>query len=335
MVDEQWIPTHYPLRFVAYLVDRYGCSVAELLRLAGLETRVLEGSQETLPAVAYFRLMEEGRRIAGDEGVALAYGNSLRLSDLGLLGYTVTSEATLGDAITLLTRHYGGQAHLSMLSLQQQGKHARLRVRVKAGLTVPETRFLVESVLAAVAANMERLGFRDRYQTRAEFAYPAPGYASLYRNHISPRVHFNMETHALVFPAAWLARPLQGADSRDDNQRLQLEALLSRRHPAEAMVERVEELARQALPERLTLGETAAQLGCSERALQRRLQARGDSLRGINERVRMQLARQWLLESRAGVAEIGRQLGFQEPASFTRAFRNWAGVSPSRFRREG
>ncbi|MDH8313483.1 helix-turn-helix domain-containing protein, partial [Klebsiella pneumoniae] len=48
--------------------------------------------------------------------------------------------------------------------------------------------------------------------------------------------------------------------------------------------------------------------------------------------VRMERAYDAVLHRDAAVGEIGEQLGFAEPAHFTRFFRNHAGVGPREFR---
>jgi AraC-like DNA-binding protein len=48
--------------------------------------------------------------------------------------------------------------------------------------------------------------------------------------------------------------------------------------------------------------------------------------------VRMEQAVGAVLTQSANVCDIGSQLGFAEPAHFTRFFRNHSGVSPSEFR---
>jgi AraC family transcriptional regulator len=48
---------------------------------------------------------------------------------------------------------------------------------------------------------------------------------------------------------------------------------------------------------------------------------------------RMERARGLLLRSALSVTQIGIQIGFREASSFTRAYRKFAGVAPSEYRR--
>ena len=78
----------------------------------------------------------------------------------------------------------------------------------------------------------------------------------------------------------------------------------------------------------------AARLGLQKRALQRRLQAEGQSYREIVDAARRAHAERALATTSRSVTEIAQSLGYGEPAHFTRAFRRWHGCSPQSWRRE-
>jgi AraC-like DNA-binding protein len=75
-----------------------------------------------------------------------------------------------------------------------------------------------------------------------------------------------------------------------------------------------------------------ARLGLSERTLQRRLSEEGTSLRTIVGQQRYGRARAFLCDPSLSIADVSARLGYQDPPAFTRAFRKWAGLTPSEFR---
>lgn len=77
----------------------------------------------------------------------------------------------------------------------------------------------------------------------------------------------------------------------------------------------------------------AARLGLGPDALRRRLRGEGPGLSAIRENVRRDAAMRHLSLSGQSVEAVAAALGYAEPRSFTRAFRNWTGMSPSQFRR--
>lgn len=81
-----------------------------------------------------------------------------------------------------------------------------------------------------------------------------------------------------------------------------------------------------------SMAEVAGELHVDVRTLRRRLAAEGTSFRRVLDEVRHHRALD-LLALRVPVAEVARELGYSETATFTRTFTRWEGVPPSRVRR--
>lgn len=87
----------------------------------------------------------------------------------------------------------------------------------------------------------------------------------------------------------------------------------------------------------LASGETgidtiARALGLSTRTLQRDLARLGLSYSAILGELRMEIATQQLASSQLGIGEIASLLGYRHAGDFTRAFKNFAEMSPSSYR---
>ena len=81
--------------------------------------------------------------------------------------------------------------------------------------------------------------------------------------------------------------------------------------------------------------EKAASLcGYTRRRLSGLLRDRGTTIAKEIASMRAQVAVARLLESNDAVAEIGREVGYPDPAVFARAFKNWTGKSPTEYRRQ-
>lgn len=73
--------------------------------------------------------------------------------------------------------------------------------------------------------------------------------------------------------------------------------------------------------------------GISVRTLQRRLREQRLTYSELLEELRYDLALYLLQDPSRTAAEITQELGYRDPAIFTRAFRRWTGTTPSEFRR--
>ena len=76
----------------------------------------------------------------------------------------------------------------------------------------------------------------------------------------------------------------------------------------------------------------AARLAMSVRTLQRRLMQGGTSYIELVRKTREELARHYVINTNISYTEIGFLLGFAEPTSFFRAFREWTGGTPDAMR---
>jgi AraC-like DNA-binding protein len=70
----------------------------------------------------------------------------------------------------------------------------------------------------------------------------------------------------------------------------------------------------------------------SPRSLHRQLQEEGASLQQLKDEVRSQKAKDLLLRTTQPIKQVAAAAGFRNEKSFTRAFRSWAGCTPTDFR---
>jgi AraC-like DNA-binding protein len=97
---------------------------------------------------------------------------------------------------------------------------------------------------------------------------------------------------------------------------------------------RIHRLLQETEPHYLKLDQLAAHLHISARTLKRRLQAQGTHYQRILDQIRMQRARQLLLQSSLSVDAIASALGYSDASNFSRAFRRCEGVTPACYRRD-
>jgi AraC-like DNA-binding protein len=82
----------------------------------------------------------------------------------------------------------------------------------------------------------------------------------------------------------------------------------------------------------MAVSDVASTLNTSVRTLQRRLEQSGMTFRQLRDLARFEMATDLLTGTNMSIAEISRRLGYEEPASFTVAFKRWCGRSPSQYR---
>lgn len=167
-----------------------------------------------------------------------------------------------------------------------------------------------------------------------DFAHAPRADVAHYQAYFGSTPRFQQPANAIHIPAAELDTPLPGrmpqAHARAEQH---IRQLLGQPDEAQPLRPQIETLLRQ---QRHLLGEgmeaVAQALHLHPRTLQRRLRAEGCRYSELLAELRHQLACQLLRDSAMDVDDISEQLGFSDRRSFTQAFGQWQGQTPSAFR---
>ena len=80
------------------------------------------------------------------------------------------------------------------------------------------------------------------------------------------------------------------------------------------------------------ISEIARELAVSTRTLPRRIAEEGGNFRQLLMEARRELAHRYLSQPTLTLSETACLLGFEDPNSFYRAFRDWEGITPGEWR---
>ena len=83
---------------------------------------------------------------------------------------------------------------------------------------------------------------------------------------------------------------------------------------------------------RVTEDDMASILSMSKRTLHRKLRENGETFRSLLAQVRMDLAERYIRKRDFSITEIAFLLGYNDTSAFSRAYRNWFGMSPTQAR---
>ena len=81
------------------------------------------------------------------------------------------------------------------------------------------------------------------------------------------------------------------------------------------------------------IAELAGQLHMTQQTLHRRLKAEGSSYQRVKDSIRRDDALMLLTKEKRSVFEVAEALGFSDTRSFSRAFKQWTGMTPREYRR--
>ncbi len=164
------------------------------------------------------------------------------------------------------------------------------------------------------------------------FVFPPPAHRNELQIMFPGKLVFNSDRNRLIFSNHYLNQPLlrshQELTSYLENYPADIMTIPGSDSTLEAQIER---LILQRNPQRLqfpSIGSLAAELNISTQTLHRRLKSSGTSYQEIKDNMRREMAIKKLVEEELSVFEVSEIVGYSEPRSFTRAFKQWTGLSP-------
>ena len=319
------------------LLKRHDVEARPLLIRAGLSEQLIGDPLRRVPAAAQARFLEHAAEVLGDGALGLHLAVAGDPRTIGLIFYVGSAAKNLGEAMALMTRYVSIADESARLTLACQADGAALDFKF-VGLSRHLLREQSEFALAMAIKAIRSACGREVRPDRVRFAHVRTSGLQEFVRFFGCPVEFNTPCDQLVFSNEALALPLITADPQ---------LLLTLRPICEAAAgapnamagsvrASVESEVQRLLPQGKANLETIARaLGMSARTLSRNLAAQGSAFTEILDQMRHTLALQYLKEPNLPLAQIAWLLGYEDPASFTHAFRRWVGRPPSAVRNEG
>jgi AraC-like DNA-binding protein len=324
---------HIPLsRSLFDRIAAQGLDARAILQQAMLSPELVTQARATLTTVQYFALWRAIEAASDDPALGLRIGAATLSEISDVASMAALHSANLGDALQKLAR-YKRLTCPEDISIEEEGGVAAISFRwmLAEGHAPP---LLIDAIFASMLALAQR-GVGERVMPRRVELTRRPQHAGMYSRHFGGEVRFNAGQDRLVFDQGDLARPfLSYSEDRLATLMPSLESALREQNESLTLHDQVRHvLARGMRGEPQRMAEIASVLQLSPRTLQRRLNEMGTSYQDVLNQVRRDTARHLLDATDLDTGEIAFLLGFEELNSFTRAFRQWEGQTPQRWRR--
>jgi AraC-like DNA-binding protein len=290
--------------------------------------------QARVPANAYSALWLAVARELDDEFFGLDR-RAMKVGSFALLCQAVVPCPTLERAVRRMLRGFA-------VLLDDVG--ARLRIESDVAVIALDnritdaasSRFADETLLVLLHGLMCWLIGRRLALLQVDFAHPRPPQAAEYTVMFCEHIRFHAAQTCIRFDAAALTAPVvQNASTLRQFLATAPQSVFLKYRNEDSWTVRVRRHLRMCLERQQwpVFADVAACFDVAPTTLRRRIEAEGTSFQGIKDRLRSDLAIDWLADGQLSVDEIAARLGFQDPSAFHRAFVRWNGVQPGRYRR--
>lgn len=324
------------------MVAEHGGSPERFLRSAGLPalgTMLIErrDDRDSIAHADFTRLYARATAMLDEVAARQEGRTSLTKGGVDMMCYAIITCRTLRDVIARMDQFFALLApRTGRLTLTIAGGEARLDM---ATIRKVRNSCAYLSDLTGLATHHRLFGWligEDIPLSGAAMRYPPLMDARTVAYLLPYPVEHHAPENRLRFPARYLDRPVV----RDHHE---LDLLLERfpfdieepQSKQTPLSDRISHLYASMLASGdapATADELARRFSISIATLKRRLTAEGTSLSRIKANARRDIAAHLLRDGRLSIAEVGRRAHFSDTGSFCRAFRQWTGTSPSRWR---
>jgi AraC-like DNA-binding protein len=315
---------------IAKALEYSGVDSRRVFAAAGISESLTNDPLKRLPLAAVSRLYRACVEATNNPYFGLTVARFINASTMHALGFGLLASTTLMDFCVRLQRYFGLVSRNARAEILPQDREVHLRFVLLADVSTES-----QDAWLGTVHRLVRLLHRGDFRPLAvEFAHPVPdGGDEPYTDYFGAPVRFDCAGAAYVMPRSEMDVPLQGGCPElaqfNDNIAAEYIAKLDRSDVVANVRARIIEL----LPSgECSQSQVAADLFLGPRTLQQRLVDRGTSFHELLNDMRRELATGYLSRSGISVTEITFLLGFADVSNFTRAFKRWTGMSPTRYR---
>jgi AraC-like DNA-binding protein len=313
------------------LMRELGADPAIVLQAAGLAADALDNADATVTYLAAARMLAASVEQTGRRDFGILLGTRAKLDQFGPLGRLMRSAPTLGDALMAYMANQQRYARGAVAYLLTFGDTTVIGYAIyQSG--VPAVDQIADLVVAIATAFVRELC--GAIPEEILLARAAPADLKPYRRLLPAPVRFDAEQIGIALPGHLLSRPIPAADAAAYAEIQKMVSAYWAVTEPDIKVNLMRLLRPRIVAGGPSIEAAAASLALHPRSLNRRLQEAGTSYRAVLSEARFEVARQLLECTRLDLRAIAMALGYAEPSVFTHAFRRWAGVTPSLWRRQ-
>ncbi|MBY6186499.1 AraC family transcriptional regulator [Marinobacter hydrocarbonoclasticus] len=318
---------------MARAIESYGVDADALFAQAGLTLEDARRDSETrFPVRQMAQVWQRAVEHTGDPCIALTLTRYFQPSTYSAPGLAMLSSRNVLEGLQRCLRYFRHTSDVAHIAIEEQDDQLALMIRIP-----PENEPCAPEAIEAYCATALRL-FRmmvdDQFcPIRVTFSHQAePEKAEAFAGFFGCDVAFDQAQTQLVFARSALLKPHMYANPA---LAASLDQWITERLASFAESPFANDV-RQYLLDNLLFDtpdaeRVARHLNMSVRTMQRRLKKEGTSFHQLLNECRHHLAIKLVSEKQLSLTEIAHALGFAEQSGFTRAFRQWTGVSPSQY----
>lgn len=312
-------------------IQHFGVRPEHLLRQARLPLTVHLDRKACVTTDQYFKLLQALEDLSNDPALGIHMVETVDTAIHPPSSLAAFYALNYRDGLTRLARFKRLCSTEELLITETPQDY---RVTAQWPFAIEKEPSLCTDITLATLLELGRRGTREHITPRRiELTRTAP-VSPHHAHYFGCPIHLGAEHNALILNTADLEKPFSGHNQdMIDILTPPLTAALSALEAENTITEHVTTLLKRNLASgQPSLSDIAQQLGLSDRTLQRRITQAGSTFRDLLSTARHTLSLDLLRDPMTDIDEVACLLGYQDTTSFYRAFREWEGTPPHRWR---
>jgi len=316
---------------VAQALDDIGLDSKSIFAEAGIDLLAARDPDMRFPAAKMTQVYDLAEKCSNDPAFGLSVARFIHPTSLHALGYSLFASRTMETFCRRIVRYF----RLVTTNAINQFEETETDFRLIMMPAMDRASFVPQDTWLATIIGFGRQIYRPNFAPiKVGLRRPEPRRnGKAFTDYFQAPVDFGCDTNVLVFDKHDMQVQLPAANAELARQNDQVVLSLLARMDRNDVIAQVRASVVDLLPSgECSKEKIAARLNMSERTLQGRLAIKNTSYRDLLNETRKELAEQYISQGLRSFSEVTYLLGFSDISSFSRAFRNWTGLSPSVYR---
>ena len=322
-------------RILLKYASKFSLDVREVCRSVGLDHSVLKKTDARIPVGQFNAIWEEVVARTRDRNFGLHFGEVAQHFFTGHVLFSVMMNcATVGAAMEKYFRYHSLMADAILPEMASENDWVRIRLKT-IHPRIKLHRHHTEYILSMLVSTLDQLTENRMHVLQVSFEHSQPEDISEHQRIFRSPLFFGKAESSLVFEGDCLEFPVLMANPELlETLEKYVQKLLNRIYPQDVWINKVKKRIAKILleSEKPRIESIARDLALSTRNLQNKLKEEGTTYQKLLDKVRKELAVDYLKNSDMALYDIAFLLGFSDQSAFNHAFRRWTGSYPMEYR---
>ncbi len=312
-----------------------GMSTDALIKAAGIDRALLAEREARIQFEQYQKLWHTAVEQSRDPDFGLHFGEAARDFPAGhLLGAVMMNSPTVGEALRRFSRYHGLMSDAVAPRLESSEEHHCISVQQRTP-ALRLDRHYNEANLCVILTFARKLCRQPMRLREVRFTHARPADTKEHNRIFDCPTRFGQQANQMLLDGQMLDWPLRHADP---DLLVMVEQMAGERLERSTTAPGWEQRAERSILRTLLEGGkpaievVALDLAVGVRHLQLQLKDEGTTYQQVLDRVRRELALDYLERQDLTLCEIAFLLGYSDQSAFNHAFKRWTGQSPKDYR---